>query len=94
MNTNYETAITLLQECYGKKQMVQNAHNTHLMYLTQASNNTSSLRATYDAAEDIHWGKMSITGKLFRSYERNCQRWSSQGWSNKRFPMNIGRYKL
>ena len=75
MNINYETAITLLQECYGKKQMVLNARNTHLMYLAQASNNTSLLRATYDAAEDIHCGKMSITGKSFRSYERNCQRW-------------------
>ena len=50
-NENYETAITLLQERSGKKQMVLDAHYTHLMDLAQASNNTGSLRATYDAVE-------------------------------------------
>ena len=50
-NANYETAITLLQEHYGKKQMVLDAHYTHLMDLAQASNNTSSFRVTYDAVE-------------------------------------------
>ena len=50
-NANYETAITLLQQRYGRKQMVLDAHYTHLMDIAQASNNTSSLRVTYDAAE-------------------------------------------
>ena len=50
-NANYETAITLLQEHYGKKKMVLDAHYTHLMDLAQASNNTSSFRVTYDAVE-------------------------------------------
>ena len=65
MNANYETIITLLQERYGKKQMALDAHYTHLLDLAQASNNTSSLRATYNAVvkhlrslqslgEDIH----------------------------------------
>ena len=50
-NANCETAITLLQERSGKKQMVLDAHYTHLIDLAQASNNTGSLRATYDAVE-------------------------------------------
>ena len=51
-NANYETAITLLRELYGKTQMVLDAHHRHLMDLAQvSSNSTSSLRATYDAVE-------------------------------------------
>ena len=51
MNANYETVITLLQGRYRKKQMVLDAHYTHLMDLAQVSNNTSSFRVTYDAVE-------------------------------------------
>ena len=51
MNANYETAITLLWKRYGKKPMVLDPHYTHLMDLAQASNSTSSLRATYNAVE-------------------------------------------
>ena len=50
-NTDYKTAITLLQERYGKRQMVLDAHYIHLIDLVQASNNTSSPRATYNAVE-------------------------------------------
>ena len=61
-NANYETAITLLQERYAKKQMVLDAHYTHLMDLAQASNNTSSLRATYDAVEK-HLRSLQLLGE-------------------------------
>ena len=51
--------------------MVLDAHYTHLMDLAQASNNTSSLRATYDAVvkhlrslqslgEDIHYRQIIL----------------------------------
>ena len=50
-NANYETAITLLRDRYGKKQMVLDAHYTPLIDLAKASDSTSSLRATYDAVE-------------------------------------------
>ena len=70
-NANYETAITLLQERYGKKRMVLDAHYAQLIDLAQASNNTSPLRATYDAiekhlrllqslGEDIHYREIIL----------------------------------
>ena len=78
-NANYETAITLLRKRYGKKPMVLDPHYTHLMDLAQASNSTSSLRATYNAVGKCclynRLGKISITDKSLQSYEQNCLRW-------------------
>ena len=45
-NANYETAITLLRKRYGKKQIVLDVHQTHLMDLAQARNSNSLLQAT------------------------------------------------
>ena len=62
-NANYEPAITLLRELYGKMQMVLDAHHRHLMDLAQvSSNSTSSLRATYDAVEK-HLRSLQSLGK-------------------------------
>ena len=64
-NANFETAITLLRDCYGKKQMVLDAHYTPLIDLAKASDSTSSLRATYDAVEK-HLRSLQWLGKDIR----------------------------
>jgi len=50
-NVNYEEAIRLLQERYGQNEIIINAHYTSLMDLPTSSNQTASLRSSYDVIE-------------------------------------------
>ena len=50
-NNNYEVAVKLLQERYGNKQLMLDAHHNKLMELPVATNTTTKLRATFDTIE-------------------------------------------
>ena len=43
-DANYDGAVKLLKERYGNQHRVVNAHNTSLMEIQPASDNTTSLR--------------------------------------------------
>ena len=50
-NANYETAVNMLHERYGRKQLILDNHYNQLSEMPTASNKASSLRSTYDDIE-------------------------------------------
>ena len=50
-DANYDIAIDLLQERYGKKQLIINAHYAKLKEMPQSSNHYEKLRSTFDNIE-------------------------------------------
>ena len=50
-NDNYNTAIALLKEHYGKKQVIIDSHYTQINNISMAPYKTASLREFYDCTE-------------------------------------------
>ena len=50
-NTNYEVAVNLLHERFGRDELMMDAHYSALMDLPVSLNNTAKLRETYDKIE-------------------------------------------
>ena len=50
-NTNYEVAVNLLQERFGRDELIMDAHYSALMDLPVSLINTAKLRETYDMIE-------------------------------------------
>ena len=50
-NSNYEVAVNLLQERFGRDDLMMDAHYSALMDLPVSLNVTAKLRATYDMIE-------------------------------------------
>ena len=50
-NTNHEVAVNLLQERFGRDELMMDAHYSALMDLSVYLNNTAKLRETYDMIE-------------------------------------------
>ena len=59
---NYDVAIELLQERYGKKQLIINAHYAKLKEMPQSSNYYEKLRTTFDTIE-IHLRSLETLGE-------------------------------
>ena len=51
-NDNYSTAIALLKESYGKKQVMTDLHYVQINNFPMASYKTASLREFYDCTEN------------------------------------------
>ncbi|XP_065911263.1 uncharacterized protein [Dysidea avara] len=66
-DSNYNHAISLLEDCYGQNHKIILAHMQALLEMSSPSNNLTSLRFFYDSVES-HIRGLSSPGKSEQSY--------------------------
>jgi len=66
-NTNYQQAISLLEQGYGRKQKITAAYMSNLLQLPSPAANITDLRLFYDRLETNIWG-LEALGEAQDSY--------------------------